>query len=138
MTQSYNKRSRRGYTVGKGRPPVETRWKAGESGNPKGRPKGAKNASTLVKKVLTQKLTIQEKGMTRTVSVLEAIVLQTTNMALKGDHKAIAFLLNHEVVEDIATTPPARIDYSLDPKMSQIDVAKKYLSIVSAVTKKKN
>ena len=29
------------YVVGRGRPPLLTRWKPGQSGNPKGRPKGA-------------------------------------------------------------------------------------------------
>jgi hypothetical protein len=31
------------YEVGYGRPPVETRFKPGQSGNPRGRPKGSKN-----------------------------------------------------------------------------------------------
>jgi len=32
--------------VGKGHPPVETRFKPGQSGNPKGRPKGSRNWRT--------------------------------------------------------------------------------------------
>ena len=32
-----------GYEVGYGKPPMETRFKKGQSGNPRGRPKGAKN-----------------------------------------------------------------------------------------------
>ena len=31
------------YEVGYAKPPVETRFKPGQSGNPRGRPKGAKN-----------------------------------------------------------------------------------------------
>src|SRR4029078_7462453 len=31
------------YDVGYGKPPAETRFKPGQSGNPRGRPKGAKN-----------------------------------------------------------------------------------------------
>lgn len=37
------------YKVGKYHPPIETRFKPGQSGNSKGRPKGSKNFSTLLK-----------------------------------------------------------------------------------------
>jgi hypothetical protein len=40
-------------------PPVETRWKPGESGNPKGRPKGA---ATSFERVLEQELERQVGG----------------------------------------------------------------------------
>jgi Family of unknown function (DUF5681) len=40
------------YKVGKGRPPLSTRWKPGQSGNPKGRPKGAKNMMTCFREAL--------------------------------------------------------------------------------------
>jgi hypothetical protein len=35
-----------GERVGYGRPPLATRFRAGQSGNPRGRPKGARNLST--------------------------------------------------------------------------------------------
>jgi hypothetical protein len=34
---------KRSYKIGHGKPPVKTRWKPGGSGNPKGRPRGARN-----------------------------------------------------------------------------------------------
>jgi Family of unknown function (DUF5681) len=34
---------KRSYNIGYGKPPVKTRWKPGGSGNPKGRPRGARN-----------------------------------------------------------------------------------------------
>ena len=35
-----------GYKIGKGKPPKDTQWKPGQSGNPKGRPKAAKSEPT--------------------------------------------------------------------------------------------
>jgi hypothetical protein len=39
------------YEIGYKKPPAETRFTRGQSGNPKGRPKGAKNLATLLVKV---------------------------------------------------------------------------------------
>ena len=36
------------YQVGYGKPPIETRFKSGQSGNPRGRPKGAKNKTSRI------------------------------------------------------------------------------------------
>ena len=40
---STNLPARAGYEVGFGKPPAATRFQPGRSGNPRGRPKGAKN-----------------------------------------------------------------------------------------------
>jgi predicted phage terminase large subunit-like protein len=78
-----------GYEVGYGKPPKNTRFKSGQSGNPKGRPRGQRNLRTVVKEVLKEKITIREGERTRTVSRLDAIVRMTINNALKGDPKAL-------------------------------------------------
>jgi hypothetical protein len=41
-------RSTRDYEIGYGRPPIHTRFKPGQSGNPAGRPKGAQNSATEI------------------------------------------------------------------------------------------
>jgi hypothetical protein len=41
-------RSTKDYEVGYGRPPIHTRFKPGQSGNPAGRPKGAQNFATEI------------------------------------------------------------------------------------------
>jgi hypothetical protein len=84
------------YKVGKGRPPLETRWKSGQSGNPKGRPKGTKNLLTLFAEALDRKLKIRDSGKLRTVTTREAIVTRTVLDALKGDHKSRTLLLEYE------------------------------------------
>jgi hypothetical protein len=84
------------YKVGKGRPPRWTRWKPGQSGNPKGRPKGAKNLATIFNDALNQIFEIQEQGKTRKITAREAIVRRVINEALKGNIKATAFVLAKE------------------------------------------
>lgn len=42
--------------VGYGRPPQEHQFKRGQSGNPKGRPKGSKNESTILREILEHKI----------------------------------------------------------------------------------
>jgi hypothetical protein len=86
----------RDYAVGKGRPPMATRWKPGQSGNLKGRPKGAKNLATLFNEILNRKLKIQENGKTRTITGREGIVMRVFTAALKGDIKALGFILGIE------------------------------------------
>jgi len=75
----------RDYEVGYGRPPKATQFKQGQSGNPRGRPKASKNVGTMLEEVFFQKIPITEKGVRREVTVLEAILRQLVNGALKGE-----------------------------------------------------
>jgi Family of unknown function (DUF5681) len=79
--------------VGYGRPPSHTRFKPGQSGNPKGRRKNRKNLSTLLLEVLDEKLPIREGDRTKTVSKAEAMIRATVIKALKGDAKSVHMLV---------------------------------------------
>jgi Family of unknown function (DUF5681) len=78
----------RDYAVGYGRPPRHTRYEKGRSGNPKGRPSGAKNMSTLFTEALNETVIIAENGGRRKISKRQAIVKQIVNKAAKGDGAA--------------------------------------------------
>jgi hypothetical protein len=84
------------YNVGKGRPPQGTRWKPGQSGNPKGRPKGAKNLMTIFNDALNQTFEIQDRGKTRKITAREGIVRTVVLSALKGNIKATALVFAKE------------------------------------------
>jgi hypothetical protein len=81
------------YSVGYGRPPSQHQFQRGQSGNPKGRPKGAKNTSTLLREILDRKVAMRTGGLIRKISVREAILARFAESALKGDFKAAGFLL---------------------------------------------
>ena len=81
------------YDVGYRRPPKATRFKKGESGNPKGRPKGARGLEKVVLEELKAKITVNENGRPKKLKKVEAIAKQMVNKALTGDHKAITQVL---------------------------------------------
>src|SRR5690242_19596143 len=76
------------YPVGYGRPPTHTRFKAGQSGNRKGRPKGSKNFRTIIENVLTGKIVVRQGEKKRSISRLEGIVWRQVDSALKGNDRA--------------------------------------------------
>ncbi len=82
------------YEVGYGRPPKASQFQKGASGNPKGRPKGAKNLSTIVMKESRQRVRVNGPGGSRTVTKLEASVMQLTNKAAQGELRAMREYLN--------------------------------------------
>ncbi len=49
------------YDVGYGRPPEATQFKPGRSGNPNGRPKGAKSEDTIVRSVMHRKVALKSR-----------------------------------------------------------------------------
>jgi hypothetical protein len=83
----------RDYQVGYSKPPHHTRFMKGQSGNPRGRPAGAKNMKTLLNKALNELVIVTEDGGRRKVSKREAIVTQLVNRSAKADFKAIQILL---------------------------------------------
>lgn len=82
------------YEVGYGRPPVATRFKPGQSGNPKGKPKGTRNLATEFNEELKTKVTIQENGRTRQITKAQALAKQHVNKAVSGDPRSTQFVLS--------------------------------------------
>jgi hypothetical protein len=82
-----------GHKVGYGRPPLESRFKPGTSGNKKGRPKGSRNAKSIVEEVINSPVTIKENGKARKTTKLRAVIEATTLNAMKGDIRAVNALV---------------------------------------------
>ena len=102
------------YEVGYGKPPRHARFTKGQSGNPRGRPSGAKNFATLLREALNEPVIVTENGGRRKVSKRQAIITQLVNRSATADFRAIKILL--DIVRDIERqtepTAPETSDFS--------------------------
>ena len=82
------------YEVGYGKPPKGHRFKPGASGNPKGRPKGAKGLASDIKSVLDERVGLEINGRIQRVAKRRLIIMALAQKAAKGDVRAADKLLN--------------------------------------------
>ena len=78
--------------VGYRTPPKATRWKPGQSGNPRGRPKGSLNLATDLSAELGEQITVREGGQPRRITKQRALVKSLMAKALQGDVRATTAL----------------------------------------------
>ena len=86
--------SKSDYEVGYRKPPKRTRFKPGQSGNPRGRPKGTKNLKTDLMEELGEKIVIREGDRSQKVSKQRALLKSVVNRAIKGDARVIGIALS--------------------------------------------
>jgi Family of unknown function (DUF5681) len=86
------------YTVGKGKPPVKSRFKkGGPSPNKNGRPKGSKNVTSFDKlKAKRVQIGIDDRGRPVWRSLGEVIDHQLLKQAAEGSLAAIKIVKDHE------------------------------------------
>lgn len=86
---------KKNYPVGYKKPPEETRFKPGQSGNPKGRPKGKLGVTASINKMLAEKVIIETGGKTEKINKLELLIRTIFKQALEGKTAALQNLLQN-------------------------------------------
>jgi hypothetical protein len=83
------------YEVGYRKPPKHSRFKKGQSGNPRGKPRGTKNSATLLKQALLASVLVKQNGHETKTTKLRFIVTRLIRQAMQGDYPSIRLLLRY-------------------------------------------
>lgn len=105
-----NDKSARPYGIGYGKPPSGSRFKPGQSGNRKGRPKGSTNFASDIQRELNTSVVISENGRRRKITKRRAVAKQLVNKAAGGDPRSVPVLLNESRHHEAQTAATASAD----------------------------
>jgi hypothetical protein len=81
------------YEVGFGRPPKHTRFRSGQSGNPRGRPTRRPTFKEDFNAELREKLSLRENGRERKLSKQRALIKALMALAIKGNVRAMTAVI---------------------------------------------
>jgi hypothetical protein len=84
------------YEVGYQKPPRATRFKAGQSGNPRGRARRSKNGRTLLEETLNEVIVVNESGVPHRLTKREAFFKSLVARALKDNRFATLLIKTME------------------------------------------
>lgn len=107
------------HLVGYGKPPPDTRWKPGQSGNPKGRPKKVERSITERQRLrdffnaTERQVTITIEGKRKKVTLVEAIMEQGILQAAKGRYRFFAKFID-------MYAEAVRLSATLNPKATSL------------------
>lgn len=96
------------YDTGFAKPPKAGQFDPGQSGNPAGKPKGARSMRTLLVELLDQPVTMSIKGVQHQVSAKQAVLNRLLMQALTGktqDADLLVRLIKHALPEQFADEP---------------------------------
>ena len=117
------KENEKDYDVGYRKPLAGSKFQKGESGNPKGRPRGSKNLATLMEDEFNQRVVVRENGQQKKITKRAASVKQFVNKLVSADPRYMPFLLR--LIEKSDSSGPPRgslqvaADEVLDPEQAR-------------------
>ena len=94
--------------IGYKRPPVATRWKKGQSGNPSGKKKGTPDLKSDLVAELAEIIQINEGGASRRITKQRALLKALAARGIQGDARAANLMLKliERVLEPEQSPPP--------------------------------
>ncbi|HEV2080620.1 MAG TPA: DUF5681 domain-containing protein [Allosphingosinicella sp.] len=99
------------------RPPVASRWKKGQSGNPSGRKRGSLNLRTDLIAELEEVIQINEGGSPRRITKQRALLKSLAARGIQGDARAANLILNLMLrVLDPETAPAGAAEMAAEDK----------------------
>jgi len=109
------------YQVGRGRPPLHTRFKKGQSGNPRGPRPRPKNLPALLVAALNEPVVASADGDSRQITKREAVIAQLVDMSTGADLRAMKMLIDmlKDIEERAGTAPPPKAS-SLTPADEEV------------------
>jgi hypothetical protein len=89
-----NKKNNDSEAIGYKQPPARYQFQPGQSGNPNGRPKGARNFKSELLDELSEIISFREGGRDISISKQRALIKRVVASAIDGDARSIATLMS--------------------------------------------
>jgi hypothetical protein len=127
------------YKVGPGRPPLRTRFKKGQSGNPGGQRK--KNMPALLADALNETVSVMIDGEQRQITKREAVIHQLVNKSTTADLRATKMLFDmmkdaeHKAGVATPSPEPRQLD-AADKEVVQLFVERLRRQILAEMAQK--
>ncbi len=87
--------SDRSCKVGYGRPPKHSRFKPGQSGNPRGKAAGARHPATILKMTLLEKIPVKQNGREISITKFDGFIAQLINDAMRAEYFSVRLLFRY-------------------------------------------
>ena len=102
----------RSYAIGYGKPPAQHRFKPGESGNLRGRPRRSQTLDGVYAAMLSSTVPMVIDGKRRRVTMLEAMALRSKKDLLSGSPRTIERWL--AFARQVGPAPKELVEHEID------------------------